>query len=470
MKKGKLQKIIFIFILMLLVTNILGNIVLASDNNVTVVNELAEEEGWLDVFDSPINLLDGIAAIISTVFGLIVLLPVMGIQNILTGVAKLGGTTGTTGLLTPDDIFFNRLKLTDINFFEMNTGAEAIDTIRLNIATWYYSLRILAMVILLAVLIYVGIKMAISTVASDQAQYKKMLVNWAVSFALIFLLNYIIIFAIEVNDALVELLKGSVKVKIGDGITTQLIDNYITSAKTATTWASLILYCMLVGQTVAFFVNYVKRMLTIGFLIIISPLITVTYSIDKMGDGKAQALNTWLKEFIFNVLIQPFHCIIYAVFVSPALSLSATGGSISKLVLPVLCMQFIWKAEKIIREIFGFGQASSLGETVASMAAVKEIGKLASKIVGGGAKVVSKTKFGQNVANKVSNTRVGQAANKIKNTANRMADTTIGRIASGVVKTGASVAAGIGAASFEARIEFTCKCSTCRSNYSWNRT
>ena len=47
--------------------------------------------------------------------------------------------------------------------------------------------------ILLCVLIYVGIRMAISTVASDKAAYKKMLVDWACSLALIFLLQYIIL-------------------------------------------------------------------------------------------------------------------------------------------------------------------------------------------------------------------------------------------------------------------------------------
>ncbi len=41
-------------------------------------------------------------------------------------------------------------------------------------------------------------------------------------------------------------------------------------------------------------------------LIIIAPLITITYSMDKMKDGQAQALNTWMREFMFNVLIQPF--------------------------------------------------------------------------------------------------------------------------------------------------------------------
>ena len=46
-------------------------------------------------------------------------------------------------------------------------------------------------------------------------------------------------------------------------------------------------------------------MVTIGFLIVIAPLVTITYSIDKISDGKAQGMNTWFREFAYNVLIQP---------------------------------------------------------------------------------------------------------------------------------------------------------------------
>ena len=47
----------------------------------------------------------------------------------------------------------------------------------------------------------------------------------------------------------------------------------------------------------------------VGFLIMIAPLITVTYAIDKAGDGKAQAFSIWIKEFAVNVLIQPLHAL-----------------------------------------------------------------------------------------------------------------------------------------------------------------
>ena len=451
MKKSKIQKIIFIVTIILIIMNVICNVVLATNgeasretnDGVIVINEIdtEEEDDTWNLVDGLLGVLDGLMAIVSKILGLPFLLIAVGIQGVLTQIAKMGGES-IEGWVTPDDIFFNRLAITDINFFNLNTGADAIDTIRLNIATWYYVLRVLAMVALLAVLIYVGIKMALSTIASEQAMYKKMLTNWAVSFALIFLLNYIIMFVLEVNDAFVGILKSTITIRIGEGVPSTLITQYITSLKTATTWVSLIMYCMLVGITIAFFVNYVKRMLTIGFLIIISPLITVTYSIDKMGDGKAQALNTWLKEFIFNVLIQPFHCIIYAVFVAPALALSATGGSFAKMALAIICMAFIWTAEKIVKTIFGFNEATSLGEAVAGIAAVKAIGGAARKVAGTAGSAVSKTRFGQNISSKVANSKPGRAARRVTESAP-------GRFASGIAKTAAAGMAGLSVAGFE---------------------
>lgn len=413
--KKKIQKIIWIVLMILLIMNVLGNVVFAS--NTTVVNEIAEtteEESVIQgVFDGLGMVLDGLVGILTLTIRLPILLIIMAIHGIITGITALGGTE-MEGILTPDDIF-NKVGLTNIDFFDFSGNIGAIQTIRINVATWYYILRILAIVILLVVLIYVGIRMAISTVASEQAQYKKMLTDWVVSFALIFLLNYIIIFTIEANNALVGLLEYPVRTKIGMGITTQLITRSVVGVATVS-WGSLIVYAMLIGMTTAFLFTYIKRMLTIGFLIIISPLITITYSIDRAGDGKAQALNNWLKEFMFTVLIQPFHCIIYIVFVSSAIDLLSWEGSIPKMVLAIMCMAFIWKAEKIVKTIFGFdGAKASLGDTVASMAAVKAIGSAATKMAGTGSKAASKTSFGKNISNKVSNTAPGKAFNKISN-------------------------------------------------------
>lgn len=118
-----------------------------------------------------------------------------------------------------------------------------------------------------------------------------------------------------------------------------------------------------------FLIMYIKRMLTIGFLIVISPLITITYSIDKMGDGKSQALNAWLKEFVFNVLIQPFHCVIYLIFGNTAINLLTEQQTLASAVLAICMVLFIFKGEKIVRDIFNF-RASSLGEAIGGAAAI----------------------------------------------------------------------------------------------------
>ena len=72
-----------------------------------------------------------------------------------------------------------------------------------------------------------------------------------------------------------------------------------------------IMYLIIVGYTVTFTIVYLKRLLTMAFLTLIAPAVALTYPIDKMNDGQTQAFNSWLKEYIFNALIQPFHLIIY---------------------------------------------------------------------------------------------------------------------------------------------------------------
>ena len=99
-------------------------------------------------------------------------------------------------------VFFNKLGVTDINIFEYRWGSQMANQfdenstfgkLRTNIASWYYGIRNFAAIILLVVLIYVGIRMAISTVAEEEAKYKTMLKDWFVALALVFILHILII-------------------------------------------------------------------------------------------------------------------------------------------------------------------------------------------------------------------------------------------------------------------------------------
>ena len=291
--------------------------------------------------------------------------------------------------LTPFHIVFNKVALVDVNFFNVAKDGSILNNIRNSIAGWYYVMRMIAASILLCMLIYVGIRMSITTIASDKAAYKKMLVDWICSLVLIFLIQYIMIFTFAVNEALIKAIAaGSGEIKSLINALDKIAD--MAMGVSANSIGATIVYCMFAWQTIALLFSYFKRMLKIAFLVIISPLITLTYSIDKMGDGKAQALNTWLKEFVYNVLLQSFHCIIYAVFVTMALDI--LGGNVNNpnlkendialagSVLAILCVKFTKDAEEILGKIFNFKDStgdSSIGAgTIAAAAMLKNAGKI----------------------------------------------------------------------------------------------
>lgn len=327
------------------------------------------------------------------------------IMDLLTAnIARDSGINDSNGLedllITPFNVFFNKYKLLDINFFDID-GVDS-DTIaytfRTTVAQWYYVMRLIAITILMVVLIYVGIRMALSTIAEDKAKYKKMLIDWCCSLALVFILHYIAIFIIYCNDAIVSALKDSITdLNAETQLSGILVDIGLRGVLGIgiTSIAAVLVFVFIVFQTIAFLLAYINRVLKVGFLLIISPLISITYSIDKMGDGKAQALGAWLKEFIYTILIQPFHCIMYMAFVRPAITL-LIGNNTSPLslflgagsslltpeynqlvngVLAILCLKFINDGEKIVRKIFGFQDDNSS----TSMAAGMAVGMMAVK-------------------------------------------------------------------------------------------
>ncbi len=313
--------------------------------------------------------------------------------------------TSTLDSATPFDIFFNKYNFLSVDFFNLDIGDDQalLKIVRTKVAEWFYILRTISAAILLVILIYVGIRMAISTIADDKAKYKKMLWDWFASLALIFVLQYIAIFTIEANNVIVNFLRDYGYNEIDQAITDIMWQAMGPMGIGAL--VSTFVYCMIIFQTISFMLVYIQRMLKVGFLILISPLISITYSIDKMGDGKAQALNKWLKEFVYTILIQPFHCIMYLAFVNTAMGLLSTGASASDVMdeglweaigdmnqlangfLAILCLKFINDGEKAIRKIFNFqddGNMTSLAAGAAiGMAAISNAKKIGSSTAKG---------------------------------------------------------------------------------------
>ena len=256
------------------------------------------------------------------------------------------------GLLT------NKIELIDANIFNANTGNKANNTIKENIQKWYYAIWILATIINLLMLVYIGIRMAISTVASQKAVYKKKLMAWFESMVLLFVMHFIIRIIFFVSEILVQLLTNILNNIINMTMANSSIKNidlaiFKELAKTLNSpkgWKPVehfICYILLVGYEYKFLIMYIKRFMVIGLLVVVSPLITCTYSLDKAGDGKAQAFQILFKELIVNILMQPMHLFLYSVLLGFATNIIQEYP-----LFTILLLIGVSRGEKIIKQIF----------------------------------------------------------------------------------------------------------------------
>ena len=287
---------------------------------------------------------------------------------------------------TIQDLVLNKIALFDVNFMEVPDNQNLalykkvdVNTImKQNVANWYGAIRNLAIAILLLVLIIIGILMAVNSVGQDRAKYKQMFTNWVVSFAILMLMPYIMAIAFYVNQLSIDTISGVAdamgkKINIeeiiifGNGDEANKTNNkdfeYTEGLKDKVTrsggWQGFsfaLVWALLAYFQIKFFFMYLKRLFTIGFLVVISPLITITYSIDKANDNQAQAFKKWMSEFLVNLFIQPLHAILYIIFIYSTFEIMQRA--------PLLAVIFLWtlsRGEVILRRIFKMDKSMSLG-------------------------------------------------------------------------------------------------------------
>lgn len=371
-------------------------------------------------------------------------------------------------LLTPEAMFANEVPLLDVNFFSETRdglitdadGNKYIETItqtgqkikmkstaielRPVISKWYFALRNLAIVALLSILVYIGIRILISSSADDKAKYKQRIMDWLVAMCLLFFMHYIMAFAVKLTEEITKAVnsmnepyyitfgdsdsklkdykyeagsgdsEGENIFNVSDGLGKTLYDNNIITdynGKYIFMWPTnltgkarielqleptedlteddiemrqfgyTVIYLALVMYTILFLFRYLKRVMMLAFLTIIAPLMAMTYPLDKLQDGSAQGFNTWLKEYIFNLLIQPVHLILYTVLIGASMDLVADN-----IVFALVALGFILQAEKILRKFFGFEKASTVagGSALGGALAMQGISQMSKLIAKGG--------------------------------------------------------------------------------------
>lgn len=330
--------------------------------------------------------------------------------------------------ISPEEIFSNELVIFDVDFFNPESekvlkdengetlydenGDEIVlestsRKLKQTISNWYIILRDISLVALLSVLVYIGIRILISSTSGDKAKYKQMLLDWIVAICLLFTMQYIMSFsnlAVEkITDVLTGISYDNKSVQIvpdKDGKVTDALkndykytddqieklyvkdgDNYVQDsdgnkeiywhtnligiarlnaqmgAKESAAYAGYtVIFIILVFFTLFFMATYLKRVIYMAFLTLIAPLVAMTYPIDKINDGKAQAFNMWFKEYIFNLLIQPMHLILYTILVTSAFELASKN-----IVYSLVALGFMVPAEKLMRKFFGFEKAQTPG-------------------------------------------------------------------------------------------------------------
>lgn len=301
-------------------------------------------------------------------------------------------------LYSPEAIFSNNIAALDVNFLRPNKyskvqdGTEkaqelsksAAETLQETIGVWYVAFRNIAIVALLTVLVYLGIRILISSTSADKAKYKESLQDWLVAMCLVFVIHFIMSAILMLVDQVTVLFKGTtsgIVVQVGDDTPMKLSLMGVARLRVQSSNAGMsatfcIMYLVLVLYTIVFTVIYLKRFLYMAFLTMIAPLVAITYPIDKLGDGKAQAFNYWFKEYLMNAMLQPIHLILYTTLIAAAQDL-ATKNFIYSLV----AIGFLIPAEKFIKEMFGFNKAKSsgtLGGFPAAALAMTGLNKLAA--------------------------------------------------------------------------------------------
>ncbi len=285
------------------------------------------------------------------------------------------------------------------------------------VSQWYYAIRNIAIVASMSVLLYIGIRMLLASVSQEKAKYKQMLIDWVVGVCLLFFLHYIMAFSVSIVESFNDIIKtttsaadiesaiededadgsyghlegfdyitileddddGKISEKLESlGMSEFIEDDQIIwptnlmgllRLKAQVSYGDMdfvgygLCYVVLVLFTVYFTYVYLRRVLYMAFLTMIAPLVALTYPIDKISDGQAQGFNKWLKEYIFNLLLQPLHLLLYTILVTSAYELVSTN-----VIYALVCIGFMIPAEKLMRSLFGFEKATTPGSAAGAVA------------------------------------------------------------------------------------------------------
>ncbi len=381
--------------------------------------------------------------------------------------------------ITPETILKNQIQLFNVNYFdkpeipEGQTEEEQTDqtismagTLRDVVKTVYRTIRDVAVIAMLIVIVYVGIRMLLALTPKEKSRYKESLWNCIIGFAIILGAHFIMVISVTAAELITSSIALSTQMyDIGGEFNKENVENYINShpevgdeavsgvhleivgeelynavkdpnnpdvsqypgielseengekitrvqASNFTeqarymaqkmyvideednkteTWEHIgwgFVYIMLVILTIAFIVMYIKRTGYMMVLTILAPIVGLMYPINKVNGSRAHTLNLWFKEYMGNLIIQPFHLILYSILIGSAMSIA-----INNPIWVIGAIFILVRIEQLLKDLLGIQDTriGSLGKSLqettraikttekATVSMAKSIGRTASR-------------------------------------------------------------------------------------------
>lgn len=223
------------------------------------------------------------------------------------------------------------------------------------IAGWYISFRNLALIALVIIVMYLGIRIALSTIPEKTGQYKTALWSWVVSIILLFIIHYFMIAVFSINETILNLLENT---NAGDTSIYETIETRAFDIRMNIGIPATIMYLILIIYFYKFLWIYMKRYFTVMILIIIAPFICAKYAFDGAKGKKGTSLTSWMYDFSMNVFLQSVHALLYTALMGVAINIAVS--SLWGFIIALVFINFILKADKIFLDIFNFGKGANV--------------------------------------------------------------------------------------------------------------
>ena len=111
---------------------------------------------------------------------------------------------------------------------------------------------------------------------------------------------------------------------------------------------TILSYIYLSFLHIKFIIVFLDRLMSVAIMVIISPLIAVTYALDKAGDNKSQILNSFIGEFVSLVALAPLYALIYLTFM-----VLLAGIATAQPILGLIILSYFQKVERLLKDFLG---------------------------------------------------------------------------------------------------------------------